>query len=454
LAAPASGMPVARLGDEQVLQALTAGLLSGELVLDESTAFIEKGGGGGGVGGAALMAAAAAAGAALGAAAAAAILASPRDEVQPDVVAAPPEPHPCGVKLWCKDLGPEIKQGSTGRKADKKSRMLEVVASNAGANLTLSSVGSVCGRSPAWSVASGAFTEEKPGANAAFRADGWTVGTLPKQLVAAGMSPPMPPAGPSVWAGNATPIQYEFSVGTPCGYRSDFHYLRVYPNDKFSVTFNATDWAEGPARHIKYAQEVVLKAFLKDVDFDGPSGKITISAGWEEDKDTHLAFYAWNVSVGFDPLFGGHCRVPFGPSAVIPQWLKSYGDAYLFVEFNGGIGITGECSRKGQSKVTSGIKATGALSGKIGGSVFLATPDVVGMEVAGSTGITFEVAGDDTSFESPAITLEGKWDGLKANVTVVLWYGVVEFKREATFCDEQVFLEKQPIPLPIDNWLA
>ncbi|MFN0185357.1 MAG: hypothetical protein ACKVQR_16210 [Aquabacterium sp.] len=80
LAASAHGMPLARLDDMQVLQSLTVGLLSGELVLDDSQAFIEKGGGGGGVGGPALMAAAIAASLAQGAVAAAAVLASSKGD--------------------------------------------------------------------------------------------------------------------------------------------------------------------------------------------------------------------------------------------------------------------------------------------------------------------------------------------------------------------------------------
>ncbi len=76
--------------------------------------------------------------------------------------------------------------------------------------------------------------------------------------------------------------------------------------------------------------------------------------------------------------------------------------------------------------------------------MFMVSKTVISMEVAGSSGISIEATPDYNGYENPAIVVEGKWDGLKAEVTLIAARGIVEVKREFAVCDAKTIIDKRP----------
>lgn len=334
-------------------------------------------------------------------------------------------------EMTCQALQPQLQCSHHGGRRPSAANLLEVVPAESGDTINLACKASGCGKPPVWSI-SGHTSSEKTGTSTSFNAERW--------LIRAIMG--------AHWAATATPKTYRVHAATECGAQTAAYTVRAFPSDKFSISINGKEWAQMKSK-LDYALDVVLGAYLVDPSFEFLVGKLEVSAGWEEDKGSHLAFYAWKATVSFDPLIGGKVRIPFGPLAAIPQWLKKFGDAYFFVEFSGGVGIVGEWGRTGPSELSGSVKATGKISGKIGGSMFFVSKSVIVMEVAGASGITFEAEPDMNSYDYPACVVGGEWDGLKAEVTVVTVRGIVEFKREFQVCDKRELMVKRPYELPV-----
>jgi hypothetical protein len=332
----------------------------------------------------------------------------------------------CPNGKTCSALALKLNCSHDGRAASTADHLLEVVPAEAGDVIKLSAQGAACGEPPTWTV-SGVLSRQEKAQATSFRAQRW--------LMRAALS--------TTWAGSVVPQTFRVSAATRCGFETASHTVRAFPGDKFTLSINGKEWATMKSR-IDYAVETFLAAYLKDPKFEFLVGKGEISAGWEEDGNSHLAFYAWKVSLGFDPLFGAKVRIPFGPLAAIPNWIKKYGDAYFFVEFGGGISLTGEWGRTGPKKLSGSLKATGKVGGKIGGSMFMVSKTVISMEVAGSSGVSIEATPDYSGYENPAIVVEGKWDGLKAEVTLIAARGIVEVKREFAVCDAKTIIDKRP----------
>ena len=356
----------------------------------------------------------------------------------PGAKSPPPSPPPavakagssCGDGLVCEILEAKLACSHDGRTPCLTSHLLEVVPSESGDTISLKCSKTACGKPQVWTI-SGVTQSTKTGSSTDFRAERWFLrATL-------GLD----------WVASAIPQVYRVHAKTSCGLQTASYTIQAYPSDKFSVSVNGKEWSDIKSR-IDYAIDVVLGAYLKNPQVEFLVGKGEVSAAWEEEPKSHLVFYGWKASVGFDPLIGAKIRIPFGPLAAIPQWLKKYGDAYFFVEFSGGISLTGEWGRTGPKEMSGTVKAAGKITGKIGGSMFLVGDSVITMEVAGASGITFESAPDLDSYDKPALTIEGKWDGIKAEITIIAARGIVEFKHEFNVCDSQTIVEKRPFYMP------
>lgn len=339
--------------------------------------------------------------------------------------AASPASKGCPGGKSCQALKLQLSCSHDGRRASDAAHLLEVVPAEAGDVIKLGSGSTSCGDTPTWAV-SGVLNHREKAAQTHFRAERW--------LMRAALS--------LHWAGSVVPQTFRVSAATRCGYETPEYTVRTFPSDKFTLSINGKEWLEMKSRADHFL-DTYLSAYLKDPKFEFLVGKGEISAGWEEDSQSHLAFYAWKASLGFDPFFGAKARIPFGPLATIPNWIKKYGDAYFFVEFSGGVSLTGEWGRTGPHKVSGTLKAAGKIGGKIGGSMFMVSKTVISMEVAGSSGITFEASPDLKMAESPALMLEGKWEGLKAEVTIIAARGIVELKREFLACDPVTIMDKR-----------
>lgn len=358
--------------------------------------------------------------------AAAAMLAATAHAPAPKLPIQPPpaqqnavkEVPKCGKGLTCAAVKASVSCSHDARQADASTRLLEVAPSESGDRISMQGPQrTTCGTPMKWSV-SGFSHHEKQGQNASFLAERW----IDRAILG------------TTWLNHVTPRDFHVQGRTECGQHSANYTIRCYPSDKYAISFNATEWAKmGSTRD--YIEDV-LSAYLKEFKFDF-AGKGEISAVWQEDKNSHKAFYSWKASVGFDPLIGSKLRIPFGPTTTVPQFIKKYGDAYFFVEFSGGVSLIGEWGRLNIGKVSGNVKGTGYLRGKIGGSLFLMSKSVVSLEVAGSSGIAFEAQPDMASYDHPAVVGQFKWEGIKANVTIAVWKGVVEINREFLVCDEK-----------------
>lgn len=311
----------------------------------------------------------------------------------------------------------EVKCQHDGRKASEIEKFLEVVPSEGGDTTQLSAeMKGGCGKPPEWEI-SGFFTAEKKGAKTSFNAMAWH-----SELR---------------WLSGVVPRTYRVRAGTFCQGMTESIEVRAYPSDKINLTFGK--WAS-VAEKIEWVTETILSAYFTDFGWDKPSGQLTIAAGWEEYKD-HRAFYGYDIALGFNPLFGLHLRIPFGPLASIPTWMKKYGDAYLFVEFKGGINVNGHWGRKSPDKRSLTVDAKGFIQGAVGASLFLMKPNVLKAEVSGGTGIEGSAETDPETEDNIRVKLKLTWQGVKGNITVKTLWGFLEVSREFKIVDEQTLLE-------------
>jgi hypothetical protein len=292
--------------------------------------------------------------------------------------------------------------------------LLEVVPSEIGDVITLSGqMKGGCGKHPEWQI-SGYGTETKKGAKSSFRANQWRA------------------LRPLPWLAEIIPHSYEVSVSACSGIAQTWQ-VNAYPSDQFSIQIDFEKLAEAKKR-LDWAIEGVLSQYVKKADFKLLEGKAKGQAGWQEHKKDHRAYYKYDVSLGFNPLIGGELRIPFGPTAVIPEWLKKYGDAYFFFEIKGGLDVNAHWQRSSPDEREIFADAKGFLEVAVGASLFFVDPHAVKAEVAGSTAIE-ATAKPEAEGDKLVVAGEVGWAGLKATVTIEFAWGIVEYKREFKLWD-------------------
>jgi hypothetical protein len=314
--------------------------------------------------------------------------------------------QPCPLKCKITKITAACKHG---RQPDAKG-ILEVVPAELGDVISFSATyENECGTHPQWEVVdnSGVYKKTFSGASCEFNTMGWTYG-LPQ------------------WLADVAPQAYKVTADSCSGKR--MFMVKAYPSDKLNAKVDGKMWRSAKDK-MDYVIESILAKYLKQPKFQLLEGSLGITAGWEEYINDHRAFYKYEVNIGFNPLFGGKLRVPFGPTAVIPEWMKTYGDAYCFVEIAGGVSVNGHWGRKTPDDKTSWLDAKGEISGKIGASLFLMNPKTVSVEIAGGTSIFVTAEGDDTA-NKPTALLQFSWGGLTGEATIAVAWGIVEFKRE------------------------
>ncbi len=349
-----------------------------------------------------------------------------QEETSPDVVPSSPTSTHISEKVTCELLAVSV-QCSHKRKASANG-LLEVVPAELGDKIVL--VGKMnggCGKHPEWRI-SGFWTSTKTGSTTSFKANAWRIGK-------------------PGWLSYVFPHTYQIAAkGCEGGSRSV--QIKAYPSDKLSVKVNAKTWRTAKDK-LDYAINTVLGAWLKETKFEFLKGSGSITAGWEEYPLDHRAYYKYDASIGFNPLVGGKIRIPFGPTAAIPEWVKKYGDIYLFVEFSGGVEVNGHWGKKTPDERTVWAEAKGYINGKIGASLFLMNPEVLKAEVSGGTGIGLNAWGDDQA-EKPTLLAQFRWEGLTGAITIEVAWGLAEFNREFRFVDGKSFPDKPfSIPLPV-----
>lgn len=302
---------------------------------------------------------------------------------------------------------------SEGRMACQVDGVLEVVPHEIGEEISLSAAvfEGGCGSHPTWSI-SGYFRTKHVGPSHSFRAVHWRVYR-------------------ASWLANILPRQYHIDASA-CESTANKVTIRVYPSDKFQFTTNGK-W-KAAVDSINKAIDVIIACAQPPSDIEDPfkllEGSCSVSAGWAEHPGDHRAFYKYEASIGYNPLFGAEVTIPFGPTAVVPATVKRFGDAYLFISLSGGISTNGKWARMSPDRHDAWVDVTGYIHVKLGASVFLMNKNVLYAEVAGTSGIDF--TGRPSGSDRPSLEWELTWLGIRGEFTIKAIGGFIEFKHEKT----------------------
>lgn len=324
----------------------------------------------------------------------------------PAIQGKPPGPPCKGAAVVCALRDPKVACGH-GRSAGPNG-LLELAPREIGDRVTLAVAVAGCAKAPRWDL-SGAETRTLPGSRVSFSAAPWRF-------------------GPRRWISTVTPKRYRAVASTTCGGKSRTFDVSVYPSDTVSVSLSK-ETCKSLVRKLKGVLKV-LQAWLPRVEFDLLMGGGEITAGWQEDEHSHLAFYGYEGLVGFNPLVGGALEIPFGPTASIPKWVKKYGDFYLFVRFKGGLNVNGKFARQGPRRYVGGLNGTGYIRGAIGAKIFLMNEKTVKVDVSGGTGIAGKA--EALFGDPPEASIALEWEGLSADITIEFAHGYVEINRHFT----------------------
>jgi hypothetical protein len=314
-----------------------------------------------------------------------------------------------------------------------KDGLLEVVPAESGDTITLEGKwNGGCADHPAWEV-TGFFTTTEKKPKATFRAMPWFVGS---------------PTGTRMlrWLSGVAPKTYDVHAHG-CSGLARSYVVRSYPSDKLTVTLDGEKW-EGLKERLEWFVDKVLGSVLKSPKFELLKGKASVNAAWSEWASDHRAFYKWEAAIGFNPLVAAKVRVPFGPLAGLPQFMRDLTatEAGFFVEFSGGINVNAKWARVTPEKAKAFGEAAGFVYGKVGAELKLASKKVLSIEVAAKSGFGMKAA-PDYADEKPTLLLELKWEGLKGTVTASAAWGWIEIEHEFNLVDERLIWEKRPFSM-------
>ena len=336
------------------------------------------------------------------------------------------EPAPSDEKL-CQLVSSIVKCQHEGRMPNKKGVLEVVPAELDGDKISLSGKWKGgCGKHPEWTINGPFGSSTEKAAAASFRARPWNVVEPTTTMILR-------------WLSAVSPKTYSV-YARGCAGTSPTYQIQAYPKDKISIK-----WA---AEEFKVAQKVfellnhMLQAYFPKAELKGLEGSVSVEAGWAEHSDWR-AFYKFTASIGFDPLFELSVRLPIGPTAAIPAWVKKWvGDVTFFVDFFGGVKVAANFGRMNpDQKVSVTGGAEGAIGGRLGGMIKAGR--VVEVEVYGETSIK---AGAEAKYEEskgPFIEFGASWSGLSGNIKVKLWGGTVEKQYALQIIDERPVGEKK-----------
>lgn len=318
---------------------------------------------------------------------------------------------------------------SHGRKP--KNGHLEVVPSEVGDKIKLkANIKESCGNHAKWDVVGPIGHSSGVGSTFEFKANSWRVGSSSPRVL-----------------NDADPQKYEVSVEA-CGGRETLT-VWSYPSDKISLKVNGMGGDKTWQDRLSYI-ESSMSQYLKKFSFSAPSGSVSFSGQWVENENREDAFYRYQISGGFTPIIGLTGRFPIGPTAGIPNWVKTYGDFYCFIEFAGSISATLNFERLRPEKHTAYLEAKGTFEGKVGASLFLVDESVLKVEAFGTSGINLK-GWTDKELTEPATFWQFDWEGLKVVLSIQLGWGWVEVSREWNIVDGGP-LHKDPYEINVKDF--
>jgi hypothetical protein len=289
---------------------------------------------------------------------------------------------------------------------------LEVVPAISGDVIHLAAIMSeACGNHPKWEF-SGYHSGSTSGTEVSFTARGWET--------------PHPVMG---ILARILPKEYRVKAnaceGTP---RSLV--VKAYPNNEISIKVDLNALVKKILK-LKDAADAILKQWVPKFEWKLPNGVVEFKNSWEEDPNDWRAYWTWALSVGLEPLFGINVRVPLSPLASVPQYIRKYGDAYLYIEFDGSAKVTGAGERTSNGgKYTLSLTAEGVIKIQLGGQVHLMNDDCLKIDVNGSTSIKTTLH-DHYYREGVSIGthVDVDWEGIKGQISVTMLYGIVNVEQ-------------------------
>jgi hypothetical protein len=360
--------------------------------------------------------------------------------------ASPPPPTPVAhapVAVQCELITAEAACAHNGRKASRAG-LLEVVPGRSDDLIKLTSeIRGGCGHHSRWEVTAPlASMEVKTGVRSSFVARSWGLKALgifevqPRTYSVSCMCCAGPTKHLTV---RAYPLdEWEIAVGI------DFK----KPPTQWSVDVKITPWEEtsltlktdvlrkfnDKSERLKWALDKVLVPLVgKQGDWEFLKTKLTFSGKWVENEADHRAFYKYSAALDFDPLLKGYFTIPFGPTAAVPGWIKSWttdlvGDLYLYLKFEGEVKLSGRWTRTSPDASSAQVEGSGKIGVKAGGNLFLMKKGALNLDVNGSTAITAEAKAPVS--KKPAVEYDLKWGGLEVELTIEAAWGLVEYKRK------------------------
>ncbi len=185
-----------------------------------------------------------------------------------------------------------------------------------------------------------------------------------------------------------------------------------------------------------------LRNWLPEFKFQ-VKGRLALDAQWKEWKD-HRCFYAIDGHIDANPLLGVAGRIPFGPLAALPAFVKKFGDVYLFVEFWGQLNLRGHWARVSPDDDKKYLEGMGQIGAKVGASLHLMSKNVLQAEADGRTYIQLNAKPDYKS-DKPKAMVELVWKGLRLVLTVKVCYGWIERRHDLMLIEEKQLWKNHPL---------
>jgi type VI secretion system secreted protein VgrG len=334
----------------------------------------------------------------------------------------PPRAEPPKTKE-CVFRKAEVHCQHDARKPNEKTGILEVVPAELdGDKITLNAtVQPHCGDHPEWRISTPFGQKQEKAAQTSIRVRPWNVIEPTATIILR-------------WLSRVTPKQYSAWVAS-CSGESRHYIIRAFPKDRLAIKWTAKKWE--PALKLLDVVNKAVQAYFPKAEAKGLIGAgVSIEAQWTEWEDWR-AFYKHVVNVGFDPLIELTLRVPFGPTAAIPQWVKKWvGDITFFVEFFGQITMTVSGGRDTPDKARIQGKLEGQIGGRLGGMV--KASKVVEVECFGETAIKGSAVPHVDEDKGPFAELSLSWTGLIGTIKVMVWNGRLEKQFNLQIIDERV----------------
>ncbi|RLB63245.1 MAG: hypothetical protein DRI90_07265 [Deltaproteobacteria bacterium] len=314
-------------------------------------------------------------------------------------------------------------KGKAGPRQPNEEGLLEVAPDLRGDTITLSAdYEGGCGRHPLWSI-SGYWTSKEQSAQASFNAKAWRVGGEATQ-----------------WLSAVSPKKYRV-VASSCDGSSKTYTIKSYPSDR--VRWVVKMGERNLFNRFTKGIETFFKSWMPEFKIEKTKGRLALDAQWKEWTD-HRCFYSIDGHVDLNPLFGITARFPFGPFAAVPQFVKKFGDFYLFLEFWGHINLRGHWARVSPDKSDKFLEGIGQVGAKVGAHLHLVHKKVVFVEADGRTYFNL-VAKPDHKLDKPKGMLDLVWKGLRIVLTVNMCWGWIERRHDIMLIEERSLVKGYPI---------